>query len=250
MILYTDLSYIHPTRCYIYIKGYSIQYLVNNFSFEKIINVIYNEESTAKDTISKFSKRLLIEDIDRELGIPDYLDKILILNMEDCNGYKNKLNIIKETYHITNIDSALELALEICKKIIKQKIYMVKEFNKLVYENDINQLINKKMLSPNKNHLIELCRALYNTLIKHEEIEDNQILRIDREIRITKKLYPGIDIYLTNYLLTKTNEENVINLLTYAYYPLTQAYILQARKLKEIPKEIIYEGPIGLENLK
>jgi len=223
---------------------------VNNFSFEKIINIIYSEDPTAKDIICKFSKKLLIEDIDRKLGIPEYLDKILILNMEDCNGYKNKLDIIKETYHITSIDSALDLALEIIKKIIKQKIRIVKEFNKLAYENDIDQLINKKMLSPNKNHLMELCRAIYQTLIKDEGIEDNQILRIDRKIRITKKLYPNIDIYLTNYLLTKTNEENIINLLTYAYYPLTQAYILQARKLKEIPKEIIYEGPIGLENLK
>jgi len=255
LILYTDLSYIHPNRCYIYIKGYSLEHLIFNSTFEKILKLIFNDRiSLIQKYLNEKAEEYDIPGIKSKLNIGQDVDKIIILNIEDCNGKQFKLRLIKGIME-TEGRGLDEISIEhkIKEKIenkISNTLNAINEINKIQEKNKQIDARLFKFYAPDKNYQVELSRKLYLYLIRKYNIPTDQLIEIDRYIRVTHKLYPNIDIYTIHLLQTKLTEKEINNLLVYAYLPLTHAYITQAKKLNETITDIIYEGPLGLENLK
>jgi len=255
LILYTDLSYIHPKKCYIYIKGYSLEHLIYNSTLEKILKLIFNDNiSLIQKYLNKKAEQYDIPIIESKLNMGQDIDKIIILNMEDCDGKQFKLSLIKEIMK-TEGKELDEISLEqrIKEKIgnkISTTLNAINEINKIQEKNELIDARILKFYSPEKNYLVELSRKLYLYLSRKYNIPTDQLIEIDRYIRVTYKLYPNIDIYTIQLLQTKLTKKEINNLLVYAYLPLTHAYISQAKKLNGNITDIIYEGPLGLENLK
>ncbi len=255
MILYTDLSYIHPSKCYIYIKGYSLEYLVFNSNLKEVLKLIFNDNTIA---IQKYLKEKAedynIPRIKSKLNIGQDFDKIIILNMEECNGKQFKLSLIKKIIETEGKELDEALIENIVKEKIENRISTtLNAIRKIVRIQKKDKQINTKLVEfygTEKKYLVELSRKLYLYLTRRYNIPQDQLIENDRYIRVSHKLYPNIDIYTIHLLQTKLTEKEISNLLVYAYLPLTYAYITEAKRLKKTIADIIYEGPLGLENLK
>ena len=251
MILYTDISYVHPHAGYIYIKGYSLHYILHHMSFEETISKIdVLHEGRGLEIIEAYRDTYEIESIIEDLGAGEYSDKILILNMEDTNGPRFKLNLITQLWDLDDLEYIVTRAVEKISERMDNKIKEANNLLKQIQGRDIDYLVSTGLLKNRKNYHIELSREIFREMTRNLMPEYMSILDIDRSIRISRRLYPQMDIYILPLLSDKIGYSNSIKLLTYSYLPITLAYIIQARRLPQKPSEIVYEGPLGIENLK
>lgn len=250
----TDLSYIHPTRCYIYIKGYSLRYLVYNSNFETILGLLFNKNRLyiIKSIMEQLREEYQINEIKEKLNYENNdFEKILVINMENCEGIGFKLSLIKQIFPIKTLDEMYFTIDEYIKNEMSRRLNISEKAVRCIKRyKDHAELYCRGHLGPYKNHYIELSRELYLYIGKKYDEIDTELMEWDRYVRIKKSLYPQKEIYITSLLKNKLPTDSVIELLTYAYLPLTLAYIMEASSLEDPPTNIVYEGRLGVENLK
>lgn len=249
----TDLSYIHPERCYIYIKGYSLKHLIYNHTFESTVKLVVGEYPNIIDFIvNQLRIKYSIDQIKRRLNYDDEdFNKILIINMEECDGIEFKLTLIKKIFSTKDTTKIHRVIDTYIKEKMARKLEIIKNTVKYIKEyQDHAELYCRDKLGPLKKHYVELSRELYLYLGRKYGDIDMELMEWDRFLRTKKNMYPQLDIYITPILIKKLDKKLTVDLLTYAYIPLTLAYINEAAGLEKSPTEIIYEGPLGVENLK